>query len=63
MTKSQFTRQYKTSVLLFQSLDIPNENIDKAFTHIADEFDNGDLKNASNHLIEVTDKIIEILES
>lgn len=63
MTIDAFFRQYKTTVLLYKQLDIQNESIDSAIKHIALEYDNGKIGSAEAHLIELTDKLIEILES
>ena len=62
MTKQEFIRQFKTTTLLVSELNIDNKNLFNALTIISSEFDNGDLKNATKHLNEVTDSIIEIIE-
>ena len=63
MTKTEFTRLFKTTFLLFINLDIPNKDIDDEFVAISHLFDNGDLKNAKNRLNVLTDKLIDALES
>jgi len=63
MTKTEFTRLFKTTFLLFINLDIPNKDIDDEFVAISNLFDNGDLKNAKNRLNQLNDKLIDVLES
>lgn len=63
MTKTEFVRQFKLTTLLVQELDTKNKKIMDALTYVSIEFDEGDLKNATKHLNEMSDKLIEILES
>ena len=63
MTKTEFVRLFKVTTLLVKELDRKNKNIIDALTYVSDEFDGGDLKNATKHLNEISDKLIEILES